>query len=261
MFLFKKIVAPLIFPLPFCMMLLLVGILLLWLSRRQRLGKLVTTIGAASLLLLSYGPVPNALLKRLEQQYTPLYLTVQPEANVSESLAAVKWIVVLGGGHSSDAKVSAVSNLYSGTLFRLIEAVELHRKLPGTKLLLSGSDVWRSESEAAAMAKVAEGLGVDSQNIVLDEKSNDTEEQARFIKPIIGDDPAILVTSASHMPRAMALFRKAGMNPLPAPTDYKAVDAEAMPRDYYPSPANLQKSEWVMYEGLGSLWAKLRGKS
>jgi uncharacterized SAM-binding protein YcdF (DUF218 family) len=260
MFLFKKIIAPLLFPLPLCLLLMAIGILLLWFSRRQRLGKILTTVAFALLLLLSYGPLPNALLRRIEGQYAPLALTVQPDANVPVSLSGVKWIVVLGGGHSSDAKIPAVSNLYPGTLFRLIEAVKLHRRLPDTKLLLSGSGLWRSDSEAEAMARVAEALGVERQSIVLEEKSNDTEDQARLIKPIIGDEPAILVTSAAHMPRAMALFKRAGMNPLPAPTDYKAVDAEPMPRDYYPSPANLQKSEWAVYEGLGSLWAKLRGK-
>jgi uncharacterized SAM-binding protein YcdF (DUF218 family) len=173
----------------------------------------------------------------------------------------VKWIVVLGGGHTSDPKIPVASNLYTGTLFRLVEGIALHRRLPGSKLIVSGSAVWRSDSEAASMARVAEELGVDRNNIILEEQANDTEEQAALIKPIIGEDSFILITTASHMPRAMALFLKAGMKPIPAPTDYRVVDAEYMPRDYYPSPGNLQKSELVIYESLGSLWARLRGKS
>lgn len=261
MFFLKKLIAPLLFPLPVCMLLLLAGLFLLWFTRRQRAGKIFTTMGVGLLLVLSYPPLPDFLLRRIEQQHAPLELSLHPEtAAVPESLSSIKWIVVLGGGHSSDPKVPATSNLYPGTLYRLIEGIELHRRLPGSRLVVSGSAIWRSDSEAAAMARTAEALGVERQNIVLEEKANDTEEQATLIKPIVGTDAFILVTTASHMPRAVALFSKAGMTPIPAPTDYKVAEADYMPRDYYPSPGNLSKSEVVAYETLGSLWSRLRGK-
>ncbi|MBD0369839.1 MAG: envelope biogenesis factor ElyC [Pyrinomonadaceae bacterium] len=261
MFFLKKLIAPLLFPLPVCMMLLLAGLFLLWFTRRQRAGKIFTTIGVVLILLMSYPPLPDFFLHRIEQQYTPLEFSLHTEIEgVPESLSSVKWIVVLGGGHSSDPKVPASSNLYSGTLYRLIESIELHRRLPGSRLIVSGSGIWRSDSEAAAMARTAEALGVLRENIVLEEKSNDTEEQAMFIKPIVGTDAFILVTTASHMPRAVALFTKAGMTPIPAPTDYKITEASYVPRDYYPSPGNLYKSEVVVYETLGRIWSKLRGK-
>ena len=260
MFFLKKIISPLLFPLPLCIMLLLLGLFLLWFTRRQRAGKIIMTISVVLLLLMSYAPLPDFFLRRIERQYAPLELSVHPEQAAPDSLSNVKWIVVLGGGHTSDRKIPATSNLYAGTLFRLVEGVQLHRKMPGSKLLFSGSAIWRDDSEAAAMAKTAEALGVDRQNIVLEEKANDTEEQARLIKPIIGTDAFILVTTASHMPRAVALFNKEGMNPIPAPTDYRTSDDMYMPREYYPSPGNLHKSELVVYETLGSLWSKLRGK-
>jgi uncharacterized SAM-binding protein YcdF (DUF218 family) len=260
MFLFKKIISPLFFPLPLCMGLLLIGILLLWLTRRQRAGKIISTLAFALLILLSYGPVPNFLLRRLESKYQPVILSQDAQAPVPENLSNAKWIVVLGGGHSSDANVTAVANLSVSTLYRLIEAIELHRRLPGSRLLVSGSAIFRSDSEAAAMAKVAEGLGIDRQNIVLEEQSNDTEEQAVFIKRIVGTDPFILVTSASHMPRAVALFSRQGMNLVPAPTGQRVIEASPMPREYYPQPGNLEKSEVAVYEYLGLMWAKLRGK-
>lgn len=260
MFFLKKIISPLFFPLPVLMLLLLVGLLLLWFTRRQRAGKIIITASFLLMLLMSYGPVPDFFMRRIEQKYTPLDLSIHPEQPVPESLASVKWIVVLGGGHSSDPKIPAASNLYTGTLYRMVEGIELHRKLPGTRLVLSGSGVWRNDSEAAAMARTAQGLGVEPQDIILEEQADDTEEQAKLIKPIIGTDSFILVTTASHMPRAVALFNKEGMNPIPAPTDYRVAEADYMPRDYYPSSGNLHKSEIVVYETLGTLWAKLRGK-
>ncbi|MDT5158330.1 MAG: hypothetical protein QOH51_2687, partial [Acidobacteriota bacterium] len=55
MFLFKKIVAPFLMPVPFCVALLLIGLLLLWFTRRQRAGKLFVTAGTLLLTLLGYG--------------------------------------------------------------------------------------------------------------------------------------------------------------------------------------------------------------
>ena len=48
------------------------------------------------------------------------------------------------------------------------------------------------------------------------------------VKEIVGKDKFILVTSASHMLRAMALFRKQGMEPIPAPTDYMVKEREGV---------------------------------
>ncbi len=248
-------------PLPFCIALLLIGLILLWFTRRQRAGKIITTTAFALLLLLSYGPVPNFLLRRIESRHSPLLISTGPEAAVPAEFSSVKWIVVLGGGHKSDSSKTAATNLSPSTLYRLVEAIELHRRIPGSRLVVSGSDVFRLDSEAAAMAKVAEGLGVERQNIVLEEQSDDTEEQAVFIKRIVGGDPFIMVTSASHMARAVALFQKQGMNPRPAPTGNRIVEATLMPRDYYPHPGNLENSEVVVYEYLGMLWARLRGKA
>jgi len=72
MFLFKKIVAPLFFPLSVCLEIFLVGILLLWFTRRQKTGKIIVTIGVATLVVISYGIASEILLRPLEYKYPPL---------------------------------------------------------------------------------------------------------------------------------------------------------------------------------------------
>jgi uncharacterized SAM-binding protein YcdF (DUF218 family) len=67
------------------------------------------------------------------------------------------------------------------------------------------------------MASVSRFMGVPKDNMIIEEASKDTKDQARLIKPIVGTAPFVLVTSAIHMPRSMALFEKLGMNPIPAP--------------------------------------------
>ncbi len=69
---------------------------------------------------------------------------------------------------------------------------------------------------------------VKSEDIVLETKATDTKDHPIYVKKIVGKDRFILVTSASHMPRAMALFRKHGMEPIAAPTDYMVKEREGV---------------------------------
>ncbi len=253
MFLLQKIVAPLFLPLPVCVLLLAVGIGLLWFSGRQRAGKVVVTAGFALLALMSYGWVSRPLLRSLEHYHVPL-------AAVAAG-SAMKWIVVLGGTTSSDASVPPSARLSEATLARLVEGVRLHRQLPGSRLVLSGARVFGSASDAESMSALALALGVARADIVVDAASQDTETQARNIRQIIKGEPCVLVTSAAHMRRSMALFRKAGLDPIPAPTHYLAqVNQGISLAGFYPSVDGIKSAQIAVYEYLGITWAALRGK-
>ena len=76
----------------------------------------------------------------------------------------------------------------------------------------------------------------------------------------MGKDRFILVTSASHMRRSQALFRKLGMDPIAAPTDYESTGQGLRLSDFYPSVGELHKADLALHEYLGLAWAKLRGK-
>jgi uncharacterized SAM-binding protein YcdF (DUF218 family) len=259
MFLFKKIVAPLFFPVPLCLGLLLLGLFLLWFTRRQRAGKLFVTLGVALLFCFTQGTAPRLILRPLEYRYAPLMSSATEAAR--GDLAAVRWIVVLGGGHTSDPALPATSQIEGPTLARLVEGIRLHRLIPGSRLLLSGGQVFDPVSNADIMAQVARALGVSPQDIVLEKESRDTEDEARIIRSMIGDEKFIMVTSASHMPRAMALFTKLGMRPIPAPTDHLTKESQGTsPGDFYPSAEGLRQAERAFYEYLGLAWARLRGR-
>jgi uncharacterized SAM-binding protein YcdF (DUF218 family) len=93
MFLFKKIVAPLFFPVPLCLEILLLGLILLWFTKKQKAGKIIVSIGVGLAIIFSYGTVLNILLRSLENKYPPLI-------NFQE-VDDVEWVVVLGGGHTA----------------------------------------------------------------------------------------------------------------------------------------------------------------
>jgi uncharacterized SAM-binding protein YcdF (DUF218 family) len=97
--------------------------------------------------------------------------------------------------------------------------------------------------------------------MILDTNSQDTEAEARHVAPIVGEQPFILVTEASHMPRAMALFRKQGTHPIADPVDFRTTPSQAMaPGQLIPDAGDLGGSERAVYEYLGLAWAKILGK-
>ncbi len=253
MFLFKKIVAPLFFPLSLCLEILIVGIFLLWFTRRQKTGKIIVTVGVIFFVALSYGAASEILLRPLEYKYPPM-------TGVS-TILDIKWVVVLSGGHTPDAQLPITGQLSDASLVRLVEGVQIHRKLPKSKLVLSGGGVFSEVTEAKVMMDVAIALGMNAKDLVLESESKDTKDQARLIHKIVGDSRFILVTSASHMPRSMALFLKKGMQPIPAPVGHKVIKRKKItPSMFFPNAGRIEKTERAFYEYLGLAWAKLRGQ-
>ena len=253
MFLLKKILSPLFHPVSFCIEILLLGLIVLWFSRRQKTGKIVVSIGVVLLAMFSYDAVSNMLLRPLEYRYDSL--------RDLERISDAKWVVVLGGGHTSDARLPITSQLSGASLVRLVEGIRLHKTLEGAKLVLSGGSIFDPVPEARVMADLALALGVKKEDIVLESVSKDTADEARLIQKIAGNDRFVLVTSASHMPRSLALFRGLGMRPIPAPTGHRVKERRGIgPGMFFPSAGSLGKAEKAFHEYLGLGWAKLRGQ-
>jgi uncharacterized SAM-binding protein YcdF (DUF218 family) len=260
MFLLKKIVSQFLYPYSLCLEILILGLFFLWATRRPRLGKTLVTVGTVLLLLLSTSFISSGLLTPLERRYPAI---LHPEKISWEGHpveASPRWIVVLGGGHVSDPSLPVNSQIGGAALGRVVEGVRLYNAIPGSKLLLSGGKVFDSMPVAEAMAQVAVLLGAKPQDILLEPDSRDTAEEAEIIAKMIGREKFILVTSAAHMPRAMALFKKCGMRPLPAPTDYLDRQAQGFsPGSFIPTASSLRQVETAGHEYLGLAWAWLRG--
>ena len=260
MFFMKKVIGPLFFPVSLCLEALLVGWLLLCFTRFQRSGKLLMLLGIIMLGLFSYAPFSDRLLERFEYQYPVVSQETISGFSTASEPASPKWIVVLGGGHSSNPELNPLSRLTRSSLARLAEGIRLHREIPGSKLLLMGGPVFDDESESVVMARAAQALGVDEKDIVTERRSRDTGDQADGARTIIGDTPFLLVTSASHMPRSMAFFKKTGTNPIPAPTGHLVKhDKGWAPNRFLLSARHLYKAERALYEFLGMAWAWLGG--
>jgi len=258
MFSFKFIFSRIFFPVTLCLEILILGLFLLWFTRRQRAGKLVVTLGTLLLVLMSNYVITDRMLIPLEQKYPALIDLPASQAVTQDNPTAAKMIVVLGGGHTSDPKLPVTDHLSDTALTRLVEAVRLYKELSGSKLILSGGSGADPVPEAEVLGKVAPILGVNPQDLILETESINTEDEARRLKPVLGQEKFILVTSASHMPRAMALFKKQGMNPIPAPAGHLVKPVEPPVWDWsFPSSWDLYKAERAVYEYLGLAWAWL----
>jgi uncharacterized SAM-binding protein YcdF (DUF218 family) len=261
MFLMKKIVPLLLYPVSLCLGILILGLFCLWGTRRPRLGKVLVTLGTVLLLLLSLPCISEQFLTPLERRYPALLHPEKISWEGQKSGTSPKWIVVLGGGHVSDPSLPASSQISPAALGRVVEGVRLYKAIPGSKLLFSGGRVFDPVPEAEVMAQIAGLLGVKLQDISLESDSRDTADQAEIIAKRIGRERFILVTSACHMPRSMALFRKRGLQPIPAPTDFQVRESQGFdPNRFFPQATSLGQVETALHEYLGLAWAWLRGE-
>ncbi|MDR5903036.1 ElyC/SanA/YdcF family protein [Halomonas icarae] len=244
--LLKTLAAQLAMPLPITLGLLLVGLLLcLWGWRRM--GMAAAAAGLGLLLLASWGPVAERLLAPLEAEYAPMPALV----------ADVEAVVVLGGGWQPEAPRSITGKLGESSAIRLMEGVRLWRQRPELPLVVTGASRDPSQAPVArGYARAARALGVPSSRLRVLDTPTDTGQEASAVREALGEGArVVLVTSASHMPRAMAHFRAVGLAPVAAPTHYLAngEPAESV-ADWVPSASHLRKTERALYEAMGR-WA------
>ncbi len=207
--------------------------------------------------ILLYRPIPEFLVKNLEDPF--IY-----EEKVFLDLDA---IIVLGGGTGS-GKVAKDRNDYSlgGGSERLFKGLEFIRKKPNGTIIFtgfSGNLFHEGLSEAEITEKLIKALNVDSTNILFERRSRNTFENAIYTSEIIGDLQIKkwgLVTSASHMKRAIAAFNKQSSEISfdPIPVDFQTKTS------IYWGPGNMQSSLnfWRIYihETIGYWVYKLTGK-
>jgi uncharacterized SAM-binding protein YcdF (DUF218 family) len=254
LFFLKKWISAWLLPLPAGLALLVVGLGLLWFSKRQLLGRLTVSAGTCLLLVSGYGLLASVALDPLEAAQEPL-----SAADVLALRPPPTAIVVLGAGYLPEGGLPANDRLGTAGLARVVEAVRLWRIVPRAELVLSNGF-----GQGQAMSEAATFLGVPPGRIVLEQTAMDTEDEAGAIKAALADhqplaEPFLLVTSGVHMRRAEALCRARGLHPIAAPTDYLMNRGPLSVFTLVPSTGNLMRVDNALHEWTGLLWAHLRG--
>lgn len=244
-FLLKKFISFFFTPLG---ALFLVIVIFLLLRRKAPVLSRAVLVGALLLFYLLAIPAVATLLTR------PLELRHNYVA-ISE-LSGIKDIVVLGAG-VRHGEYSVYDQIGGHGLNRVLYGASLYHALPGARLYLSGGGYGQDGNEATAMGRLAMVLGVPAKDIVIENQSWDTDDQARLLAPMLAGRPFALVTSAWHMPRALRLFSNQGLFPQPAPTDFCARNLKLTFESFLPSAYALNQSTMAIKEYLGWLWAAL----
>ena len=251
----RLLIALLIMPLTIFITLLTLGLLFFKL-KKIKTGKYLIFTSLVWLFAISTSLVSRYPILFLESQNNVLL-------SIPDSLSTSKiYIMVLGGGHSDDARLPGVDQLNNNSLGRLSEGIRILGLLPQSKLILSGWGAGHTTCQAEVLAHAAKELGVpDSCLLMLKKPWNTKDEANEYVKNFGRNNQLIIVTDALHMPRALYHFRNAGLNPIPAPTNHiiKKGTKESYIGLLVPSGSNIKNLERTFHEYIGFLWALLGG--
>ena len=190
-------------------------------TRWRRLARTALALSLALLALGGFTSFGYVLIQPLEQRFAR---PPPPEA--------VAGIVVLGGGMDADVNDARGGYEFNRSGDRFTEALRLALLYPEAKVVVTGgSGVFFAgeDTEAAAGARFFADFGIAPERLVLEPEARNTEENARLTRALLDPAPGetwLLVTSAFHMPRAAALFRRTGFAVVPWPTDYLGTGQE-----------------------------------
>jgi uncharacterized SAM-binding protein YcdF (DUF218 family) len=234
----------------------ILGLLLLP-TRFARTGRGLAFASLILLAILGLSPLGNALIIPLEERF--------PRWDATRG--APDGIIVLGGAISPDVSAARDEVALNEAGERLTAAAELARRYPAARILFSGGSgalIYDEGAEAAFAARILEDLGIPRARIVLEDRSRNTVENARFSKALAQPKPGerwLLVTSAHHLPRAVGVFRKVGFPVEAYPVDWRTRGTSDMLRPFATLGDGLRRSDTAVREWIGLAVYWLTGRS
>ncbi|SJZ74628.1 Uncharacterized SAM-binding protein YcdF, DUF218 family [Enhydrobacter aerosaccus] len=218
-FIVLKILSELVLP-PASLALGAILHLLLRLLRWVRLAAVVLGLAVTQTLVLSFPPVADAMMSRLEERARA--------AEQAPPHCCFDAIVVLGGGIAPAVLPQRPFPDLNDAADRMWLAARLFRQGVAPRIIVSGGGFMARDSEAAATEASAMrlfliDLGVPSEAIVSEGQSINTIENLRNVHQMVGDGRVALVTSAFHMPRALLIAAREKLPVSAFPTDFRAL--------------------------------------
>lgn len=203
--------------------------------------------------LIGTRPVVEAIIRPLEARYR------QPSIESLKQLGAHQVVVLTGGGYPVRKEMLS-SAFPHASAYRFLGGLELCSQLgPDCRIIFSGSAGRGSRDRATAetMKELAQVLQP-AREVIAESNSGSTEEHPMNVRPLLRDEPFVLVTSALHMPRSMRSFNRAGLNPAPYPVDYLAMGHYGW-GDLLPSAENLWEAGAALREYEALVFYSIRG--
>jgi uncharacterized SAM-binding protein YcdF (DUF218 family) len=292
LFYLKKTISQFLMPLPLVCECLLLGFILTRFTQYKKTGRFFTLLSLLLFLLSGYG-FGRTYLYNLERRYP----SFEPTPEQCEAYRGAN-IVVLGQGmpESSDLPVRYQENYVFER--RLFEGVRVAKLIPESRLIISMAGEATNTIKQLFLDEYMSLVNFPTNRIFMFTTARDTSEEAKLARQVISDanfrtsfpssncplllptatasspnfrtlelsnfrtNSLILTTSASHIPRAMKIFQKAGMDPIAAPCDYTDGEKPTVGwKDWYrpplPNGKKFDQSERAFYEWLGNLFESL----
>jgi uncharacterized SAM-binding protein YcdF (DUF218 family) len=256
MFTISKIVALVAQPLHWVVALLSLALLLP--RRAVRQSRLCQITALAVLLVTGWEPLPDMLIRQLEQTYPEM----APQADAS----AYDGVIVLGGALDSGMVArDHAQPVVNDAAERMTAASALARKYPQMPMVFTGGEgefFGTGPSEAQRAKAFFDAMGLPPGRFLYEDQSRNTYENALFSATMSGVDKKkrwLLITSAWHMPRAMATFEKAGWNVTAYPVDFRTgLDT---PWTRYSLAQGAERWQMVLREWIGIAAYRITGRS
>lgn len=228
-------------------------VVLAWIfrHRKKKWAFRILSFGIVWIFITGTKYVPDLMVYNLERQYK----SVTPDSTMKRFP-----IMVLGGGSVHDVQMAPQDRLSPGSLSRLNEGIRLYYLMQKPTMVFSGFSSNNGITQASITRDAAIALHIPKEKIIILEKPSTTEEEALSFKQYFGSGQRklVLVTSDIHLPRAMYLFRKAGLNPIAAPADpILRTDNDKSSFWWISYKHNFDKFTAAMHEYIGILWAKI----
>lgn len=222
----------------------------------KKLSRALSFFALAWIFTITISPIPQWLIYNLEHKYEPW----RPEP---QSVNYPVHILILGGGHSIAPELPSTGQLMSSALGRITEGIRIHRLIASSKLICSGNSQSKRTTQAEMLANAAVELGVFPVDTLQLRRASNTQEELLEYKKRFGiERKVILVTSAFHMPRAIAICQLNGIDAIPAPADfYLKKDPSRGYFDFRPSVSKISMMQMALHEQLGLLWLRSTSKA
>jgi uncharacterized SAM-binding protein YcdF (DUF218 family) len=206
--------------------LVLAALMTVWATRtgRLRLARRSSAGLVLALLVIGLIPLGDLLLRPIERNHPVI---APPDG--------IDGIIVLGGGEDVAASVASGQAQLGEGGDRYMAALALARAAPEARILFAGGsgrlrDIGSGGfvSEAAIAERIFAAQGITGERLLIESRSRNTAENARLARALAQPEAGarwVLVTSAFHMPRALASFEAAGWTGLiPYPVDHRTRD-------------------------------------
>lgn len=233
-------------------------------QRLRRWGLRLIALSFVMLMVFGFSSLSLFLLQPLENRFA---LSPAEMAEIETRKGVYRGIIILGGFELGGLSGDRGQLVTTDAAERLIEARRLAERLPGTQVMFTGGAggvTRRFRSGAEDIKRVLIESGVAADRVVVEGRSLNTWQNAAYLRDIIKPQPGdrfVLITSASHMPRSVGVFRQAGFDVTAWPVDYRTSGDVSVFERVRRLPIGLDQMDHAVKEWIGLVAYRVTGRT